>query len=150
MTVSEVWNPTPDSIDNLRDERAAAGGDDHLLRLDAGSVVNDQLMRTDEAGMSLVDGEIRRLTPRPASCPRGLVYSMEDPVSDGRPIGPRERGRQAEARRPLDLHGQVSRVGKHLRRYTAPVDAGAPEGTGLDERDLGLADVVWDRHVSRT
>jgi hypothetical protein len=136
--------------DDLRDGGATACGDDDLVRRDPRPVVDDQFMRTDEAGVPTVDSDVVRRSPRPASSPRGLLYTTEDPVFDGSPIGSLESGREVKMRSPLDQHRQVSCVTKHLRRNAAPVDAGPPEGIALDERDLAPANVVGDRHVART
>ena len=134
MMVSEVWNATPDS--------ATTGGIDGRppvaiticsASMRVSSLITNSCGPAKRARPSKTD-DIRRLDPPLTPCERGLVDPRDDPVPDSWPVDRLERRRQAELRRPADLHRHIRRVDEHLGRDTAPIEARPPEASRASMR----------------
>ena len=84
----------------------------------------------------------------PAPC-GDRVDPAEDPVPDVWPAHPVQRGVDAVSARVGDGVGDLGGVDVHLGGDAPDVQAGTPEGPGLDDRDALAAEVGGDQGVTR-
>ena len=136
ITVSEVWNGTPDRDDDVGDHGVAAGGDDHLVGGEGVTGRDLQGARAGEPGVTEERGGVGAVDAVVLPAARDRVDPAEDAVADVLPAHPVQGGVDAEPPAGGDGVGDVGGVDEHLGGDAADVEAGAAEGAALDQGDL--------------
>ena len=91
----------------------------------------------DEVGRAFDQGDVRRAGgPIVAAARRDRVDQTEHPIADRGPVGTVELGVDAQLRRRLRRHRDVSWVDEHLRWDASPIETGPSEHVAFDDRDL--------------
>ena len=128
----------------------APGGDDepvggHLLAGREGEAT-----LAGEGGVGAVQGGVLLPAAVGLAAGRDRVDPPEDAVADGRPVDRGLREGHAEPVGLVRLEHPVGGQHEHLRRDAADVQAGAPEGAALDDRDVEAVELRDQQRVART
>ena len=148
MTVSEVWNGTPDPLmtSGTTGWLPVAMTTWSAVRLSP--VETSRARGAGEAGAAEEDGRVLAMGPVVLAAARDGVDPAEDAVAD---VLPAHAVRVASMPKPGaggDGVGDVGGVDEHLGGDAADVQAGAAEGAALDDRDLLVLEVRRDEGVA--
>ena len=134
---------------DVQQPRSAAGSDDPPVRGDRDAGAGVEGHRPGEPGRLAVDRDVVGLLAVGLAVGGDRVDPAEDPVADGRPVGPDAVDVDAEPGRLAGLDDPVGRQDEHLRRDAPHVEAGATEATLLDQADVEVVQARGDDGVAR-
>jgi hypothetical protein len=135
--------------DLIGDNRVGAGGDDDLVGCDVVPGVDMQRLGTGEGRVAEERCRVRAVDAEVPATVGDRVDPAEDAVTDVRPADGIQRGIQAVLARVRHGIGNVGGIDVHLGGDATDVDAGAPEGPRLDDRDAVVVEVRSDQGVAR-